>query len=340
MEWFFSFSYDNSFFDKLIEQSGKYNLARHIYVRDNWMVARFPNAHMECAYEEIEQGLILNFARYSSTEQLPENSLIWLPSPGEEYYFLKLELSDRPATVSAFEKVLSKTGSGIPQSFLVSSGSYFKIKLEGGIKQDALLIGISMSRDFLLYYLQHLFPPGHPVLTEIKSGTFRYHRMQIDQAIFEEMDRLNKSDALSKNDKFAIKARVYSLLDRYFKKLLVYSEEEEAPVSRYYLEQMSYAREQLLAAVVSEVSPPAIAEISRTLGMSERKFETLFKSTYGVTYYNFFLQSRMDRAGELLAEGRYSVSEVARMVGYQHLGHFSRIFKRFHGCLPKEFKVF
>ncbi len=339
MEWFLNLKYDSTFFDKVIAQSRGYGLDKHIHIKGNCMAARFPRMYMECVHERIEEGLVLNFARYNSTGKFPDNVLVWLPQPEEEYFLLKLELSDCPTTLLAYEKMLSKTACRIPQSFLVSSAGKPRIRLSSEARQDILLVGISMSRDFLLYYLDRLFPSYHPVLQEVKTGKFRYHTMQVNQAIFEKIKEFHKTKTLFSIDKLAMKAFVYGLLDQYFRKLGDHPRGEIIPAARYYMDEMNHARETLVQALTSEIPPPSVREISREVGMSERKFESLFKAAYGMTYYNFFVELRMKRAGELLAEGNCSVSEVARMVGYQHLGHFSNIFKRYYGCLPRDFRI-
>ena len=42
----------------------------------------------------------------------------------------------------------------------------------------------------------------------------------------------------------------------------------------------------------------------------------------------------MDRAAQLLREGRSNVTETAMIVGYSSLSHFSKAFWEAHGCCP------
>ena len=44
----------------------------------------------------------------------------------------------------------------------------------------------------------------------------------------------------------------------------------------------------------------------------------------------------MERARQLLLEGR-ALKEISADLGYSHPQHFSRTFKRYHGCSPTEF---
>ena len=46
---------------------------------------------------------------------------------------------------------------------------------------------------------------------------------------------------------------------------------------------------------------------------------------------------RFNRACQLLKEGRYSVSEISFMVGYNTPSYFAARFKKYMGCLPTEY---
>ena len=91
--------------------------------------------------------------------------------------------------------------------------------------------------------------------------------------------------------------------------------------------------------MLSDLSAPKdINELTRFSGMSATKLRASFKEVYGMSIYNLFQEHRLEKARELLAEGGKSVSEVAYMLGYTHLGHFTGAFKQKFQCLPKDFK--
>ncbi|MDG0809234.1 helix-turn-helix domain-containing protein [Cohnella rhizosphaerae] len=46
----------------------------------------------------------------------------------------------------------------------------------------------------------------------------------------------------------------------------------------------------------------------------------------------------MERAGELLRKGHYTVGEVARSVGYRDALLFSKMFKKLKGVPPKQYR--
>ncbi|MEM6611553.1 MAG: helix-turn-helix transcriptional regulator, partial [Cyanobacteria bacterium P01_C01_bin.72] len=50
----------------------------------------------------------------------------------------------------------------------------------------------------------------------------------------------------------------------------------------------------------------------------------------------YIAQQRLDRAERLLRERKHSVAEVAILVGYGNIGHFSVAFKRRFGITPSQ----
>ena len=61
------------------------------------------------------------------------------------------------------------------------------------------------------------------------------------------------------------------------------------------------------------------------------------KSLTGLTASDYIRKARMQRAEQLLLEGKYSISEVAYMVGINSNVHFRQCFKDEYGMLPSEY---
>lgn len=80
---------------------------------------------------------------------------------------------------------------------------------------------------------------------------------------------------------------------------------------------------------------PDIVEAAEELGMSASKFQRLFKSLMGNTYYNYVFKMKMDAAMEQLLN-KTLVSEVALNLGYSSVGNFTHAFKRCFGILPSK----
>jgi AraC-like DNA-binding protein len=84
------------------------------------------------------------------------------------------------------------------------------------------------------------------------------------------------------------------------------------------------------------MTPPNINYLSRISAMSPTKLKTDFKRLYGVPIYEYYQKNRMQRAKNLLLEGKHSIKEVGIKVGYSNLSHFAGSFKKEFGILPSE----
>ena len=82
--------------------------------------------------------------------------------------------------------------------------------------------------------------------------------------------------------------------------------------------------------------PPMLLALAKTVGVSDRTLRRGFKSLFGTTITAYVMQQRMQQAHRLLRERKWTVTQVARMVGYSQLGHFSAAFKRQFGITPRE----
>lgn len=83
-------------------------------------------------------------------------------------------------------------------------------------------------------------------------------------------------------------------------------------------------------------SPKNIRTLSRMVGMNECYLKKGFKVTFGKTIHEFQQLKRIEKAKDLLKEGKYTVNEVAFMMGFGSASHFSSSFKKIAGMKPCE----
>ncbi|MCF0075497.1 AraC family transcriptional regulator [Dyadobacter sp. CY261] len=90
--------------------------------------------------------------------------------------------------------------------------------------------------------------------------------------------------------------------------------------------------------IVSSLSQPGtIAEWKQIAGMNELKLRKIFTQVFGMGIYEYYQHVRMKEAARLLREERISVSEVGYQLGFENLGHFTKIFERHIGKKPKQY---
>ncbi len=89
----------------------------------------------------------------------------------------------------------------------------------------------------------------------------------------------------------------------------------------------------------TELSNPEfdIACATEALRISRTKFFYKIKGLTGESPNVFFKTYKLNRAAELILEGRYTISEIADMTGFSTLSHFSKSFKKQFGLAPSEY---
>ncbi|MEK6452670.1 phosphoenolpyruvate hydrolase family protein [Caldifermentibacillus hisashii] len=81
----------------------------------------------------------------------------------------------------------------------------------------------------------------------------------------------------------------------------------------------------------------SLNEISEILHVSRSYLSTLFKKNVGVSFTDYLIDFRLNRALEIYQEKKLPLTIVAELVGYQNYSQFSKIFKKRKGMSPREF---
>lgn len=78
--------------------------------------------------------------------------------------------------------------------------------------------------------------------------------------------------------------------------------------------------------------------LAEHIRFSRSYLSVMFKQTTGMTLGEYMLKVRMEKAQKLLKESKLKNYEISQAVGYEDYVHFSKLFKRFFGFSPKEYK--
>jgi AraC-like DNA-binding protein len=83
---------------------------------------------------------------------------------------------------------------------------------------------------------------------------------------------------------------------------------------------------------------PTIEQLAREVRISPFHFIRQFEAVFGVTPHQFRIASRIELAKQLLAGGKYSVTDVCMEVGFSSLGSFSTLFAQRVGESPSAYR--
>jgi len=85
--------------------------------------------------------------------------------------------------------------------------------------------------------------------------------------------------------------------------------------------------------------PIALADVARSVHLSESYFSSLFKKGCGASFREYLNAVRVDEARQMLELGRQSVTEIALAVGFESQSYFSKVFRAVTGASPKEYRI-
>ncbi len=101
----------------------------------------------------------------------------------------------------------------------------------------------------------------------------------------------------------------------------------------------SYPRP-LIAAIVyireNFQKPIQLSMVAEACNVTSSYLSRLFKEYLGTNFVDYINQFRLNKAITLLEGKKYSIKEVASLVGYQDPNYFSRIFRRHMGISPSD----
>jgi AraC family transcriptional regulator len=79
----------------------------------------------------------------------------------------------------------------------------------------------------------------------------------------------------------------------------------------------------------------SLKDIAAAAGLSVSHCKTAFRMSVGLPVHQYVIQRRVERAKQLLAEGRLSTSQIALETGFAHQSHLAYHLRRLHGVSPK-----
>ena len=81
-----------------------------------------------------------------------------------------------------------------------------------------------------------------------------------------------------------------------------------------------------------------LSMLAGVAGLSVHHFARQFKQSIGVAPHHYLTQKRVERAQEMLAQTRLSLSEIAYATGFADQSHLARHFRHMLGTTPREFR--
>ena len=86
-------------------------------------------------------------------------------------------------------------------------------------------------------------------------------------------------------------------------------------------------------------SDMSLDDLAAIINLSPQYLCRLFKECYRMRPFEYLAKTRISHAKLMLAEDKYTVNEVAQMIGYNDCSYFCSVFKKYEGISPAEFRA-
>ncbi|MBQ3936644.1 MAG: helix-turn-helix transcriptional regulator [Ruminococcus sp.] len=83
----------------------------------------------------------------------------------------------------------------------------------------------------------------------------------------------------------------------------------------------------------------ALDDLAAMIGLSPQYLCRLFKDCYRMRPFEYLAKVRIGQAKIMLAQEKYTVNEIAQIVGYNDCSYFCSVFKKHEGISPAEFRA-
>jgi AraC-like DNA-binding protein len=83
----------------------------------------------------------------------------------------------------------------------------------------------------------------------------------------------------------------------------------------------------------------SLTRVAKAVNMNPNYLSENFKQVTGIKFVDYVAHARFKSACELLRNSRLRISEIAFAVGFQSLSQFNRVFKRFSGESPTQYRA-
>lgn len=82
----------------------------------------------------------------------------------------------------------------------------------------------------------------------------------------------------------------------------------------------------------------SLKDCADVMGLNMNYFSRFFRAHTGINFHEYLITLRLKKAEHLLRTTNLTVTEVVQQSGFQNVKTFNRVFKKAHGCAPREYR--
>lgn len=195
--------------------------------------------------------------------------------------------------------------------------------------------------EFFTGFIGYQFRNMPPNCIELKDGGYLLRlstdaKMEVMKKCYE---MLAENDACQVGKYFMLKARLIEILMLMMREIV---EEPENRQKGYNFE--SYNRSYVVKQIVTYLNEHysqkiSLDQIAHNMYLSPVYISKIFKEETGESPINYLIKIRLKKAKDTLENSRNgSIKSIANSVGYDDVYHFSKLFKKYYGMSPQNYR--
>lgn len=116
------------------------------------------------------------------------------------------------------------------------------------------------------------------------------------------------------------------------------AESDKKPVT----EARQHYHDELLERILTYIDdtiyePISVADVCQNFSMSRSSLQILFNENLNQSPKKYISELKLEKSRQLISEGRYTISEIALMLGFNSIHYFSRAFTQKYHMAPSEY---
>ncbi len=204
-------------------------------------------------------------------------------------------------------------------------------RMHGHVKSDSTLFYLGVS-NFQIEGNEknHLGVQGNPVITPLRYPNEIYNCYR------QIIETLEKKDAC-----WDLLSNVYSA--EFFVWIVKELSPSKSDEMKEFFQLKMYDKESIVTMMTNYLKDNymkkiSVEEIARSTYLSTTYVTKIFKEIINDTPINYLIQIRLEKAKELLREGKISIQDISKQIGYDDPYYFSKLFKKKYGMAPSEYR--
>lgn len=145
---------------------------------------------------------------------------------------------------------------------------------------------------------------------------------------------INEFATMDTGYKMYIKGQLFTI----FTHLMRNYQQENILLSKQAIKMLNIIKTSLLFIESNYQNDITLDEICANVNLSKYYFCRIFKDTVGKSPIEYLNLYRVNRAIDLLENGKHNVSETAELCGFNSINYFCKVFKKYKDVLPSSLK--